>query len=488
MNRKDLLLSGMAFLMDAIPLYAQQTERPNIILLLADDVSATDFGCYGNDVVRTPNIDELAQFGLRFNNVYLSTSSSSPSRASLITGRYPHNTGACELHTDMGDEQVFFPSLLKEVGYYTAQSGKWHFSSTSSEDFSGPVRKAFDSVGGDTQHGGGPSGSEKWVETLRNRPKDKPFFMWFASHDAHRNWDNDIFLPRYSPDKVDVKPWYLDTPETRADIAAYYNEVSRFDYFVGEVVKELKRQSVFDNTLIIVMADNGRPFPRAKTRLLTDGIKTPFIISFPRLIAAGGQVCNSLISSIDIAPTIVDIAGGNQYPTFQGRSFKHLMGNPVDRFRTYAFAEHNWHDYEAYERAVYTDTHMLIVNGRTNLNAEGAIDIMNGGTGVSLLNNRHRLNDLQADIFRVNRDSVELYDLTNDRYQYVQLPNDSPYQGKLLSVLREWQEDTRDTCPDHLTEDWYDRETRQPTTQKSVRGEMPGTSRQATLINKSGPF
>lgn len=488
MNRKSLVYSSVVLLANTTPLNAQQEGRPNIVLLLADDISANDFGCYGNSVVKTPNIDSLASTGIRFNNVYLSTSSSSPSRASLITGRYPHNTGACELHTDMGDEQVFFPSLLKDAGYYTAQSGKWHFSSNYDEDFTGPVRKAFDTVGGDSKHGGGPSGAGKWVETLQNRPKDIPFFAWFASHDAHRPWDDEIFLSRYAENEVDVKPWYLDTSATREDVASYYNEVSRFDFFVGEVVKELKRQGVFENTLIIVMADNGRPFPRAKTRLLTEGIKTPLVISYPKLQNSQGKVCNSLISSIDIAPTIIEAASAKPSPTFQGRSFWHVVKNPSTKFRNYAFAEHNWHDYEAYERAIYTDTHLLIINGRPHLNAEGAIDIMNGATGLELLSNRHKLNKLQADIFREDRDNVEFYNIVDDIYQFEPLSADSPQYAHLLTVLSRWQKDTGDTLPEHITADWYDRETRKVTPQKPIRGEMPGASLHATTINNAGPF
>ena len=92
---------------------AEAKQKPNIVLIIADDVSADDLACYGNKIVKTPNIDQLAGIGIRFNNVFLTASSSSPSRASIVTGRYPHNTGACELHSELGSEQVFFPSILK---------------------------------------------------------------------------------------------------------------------------------------------------------------------------------------------------------------------------------------------------------------------------------------------------------------------------------------------------------------------------------------
>ena len=98
-------------------------ERPNIVLIIADDVSWDDLGCYGNMQVKTPNIDRLASQGIKFTNFFLTASSSSPSRNSIITGRYPHNTGAAELHTEPPLDMVSFPELLKQGGYFTAQAG-----------------------------------------------------------------------------------------------------------------------------------------------------------------------------------------------------------------------------------------------------------------------------------------------------------------------------------------------------------------------------
>ena len=103
-------------------------EKPNFVFIIADDVSWNDIGCYGNDVVKTPNIDRLAREGLRFTNAFLTASSCSPSRCSIISGKYPHSDGAAELHTPLPESEVstLYPLLLKENNYYTAQAGKWH--------------------------------------------------------------------------------------------------------------------------------------------------------------------------------------------------------------------------------------------------------------------------------------------------------------------------------------------------------------------------
>ena len=131
--------------------------------------------------------------------------------------------------------------------------------------------------------------------------------MWYASYDAHRIWGENEFTGTHDPDKIITPDYLVDGALTRLDLANYYDEITRFDHYIGEVVKELKIQGQFDNTVIIVMADNGRPFPHSKTRLNDQGIKTPFIIHYPNILK-NNSISKSLISSIDIAPPILDLA------------------------------------------------------------------------------------------------------------------------------------------------------------------------------------
>ena len=172
-------------------------DKPNFIFFIADDVSQEDFGCYGHPSLKTPNVDRLAASGMRFDNAYLTTSSCSPSRCSIITGRYPHNTGAPELHVVLPDAQIRFPELLREAGYYTVLSGKNHM--FSNED------RAFDKI----TDGGGPGREEDWVGHVQNRPKDKPFFFWLASSDAHRGWSINDEAPHYDPNDVVILPYMV---------------------------------------------------------------------------------------------------------------------------------------------------------------------------------------------------------------------------------------------------------------------------------------
>jgi len=405
-----------------------QQEPPNVVIIIADDISRDDFGCYGHPVIETPNIDRLAENGMRFDQVFLTTSSCSPSRVSIITGRYPHNTGAPELHSEIPEGQVFFPKKLKEAGYYTAQAGKWHFGSSPSKP-AGIALEAFHRTGGGNHDGGGVSGSESWVKYLKERPREKPFFMWFASHDAHRGWDNKV-SKTYLPKDVVVPPYMVDNQKTREDLVSYYQEVSRFDFFVGKVVEELKGQGVLENTMVIVMADNGRPFPRDKTRLYDSGIMTPFVVHFPNGIKKSGQVSNSLISTIDIAPSIIELTGADSSDRFQGISFLKVLEDPQTEIRKYVFAEHNWHDFSAYERMVRSQEFLYIENSLWQKANIGAADVLSGKAGQAMLQGKREgdLNELQNRIFKILQPKNELYEVNIDTDQFNNLSGKPAYQ------------------------------------------------------------
>jgi len=390
MKKKLFLLASVCLFYYAT---SKAKEKPNIVLIIADDVSFDDMGCYGNKVVKTPNIDRLAKEGMRFDNAFLVASSSSPSRCCIITGRYPHSTGAAELHTPLPETEIPFPLLLKQHNYYTAQAGKWHM---------GPsVYRAFDRYTDNNGYDNGDGGELNWVRFLKEREQDKPFFLWLASHDAHRPWGADDFFISHDPNEVEVPLYFADTPETRGDIVSYYNEIARFDYYVGEVRKELERQGVFDNTIMIIMADNGRPFPRCKTRVYDSGMQTPFIVSWPKEMKQKGSVSNSLISSIDIAPTLLELAGVEIPNDMQGLSFSAILENPSAEIRNVVYAEHNWHDYEAYERMVRTKEYLYVFNGRPNLPNGGPADSKISPTQKSLnrVRDQGMLTAAQVDIF-----------------------------------------------------------------------------------------
>jgi arylsulfatase A-like enzyme len=463
--------------------FAQKT-KPNVILFIADDVSWNDLGCYGNCDVKTPHIDRLASEGIRFDNVFLTASSCSPSRNSIITGRYPHNTGACELHTEPPLDMVSFPEVLRDNGYYTAQSGKFHMGKYAERGFD------LTSIGKKT----GDGGEDLWLETIENRPKDKPFFMWFAALDAHRAWGPNSFSGTH--DSVNISPpFYLaNSQKTKTDLAKYYDEIARFDNFIGLITDELKKQNALDNTLILIMADNGRPFPHSKTRVNDRGMKTPFIAFWPNGIEKKGQLCEGLISAVDIAPTILKLAGAAIPESVQGVSFDKLFNNPEKPFRNYVFAEHNWHDYEAYERMVRTKEFLYILNSRPQYTNLGPADAVGSPSYVDLLTlkEKGKISDEQAEIFIQPRPTEELYNNIEDPEQFNNLATFEKYSKKkkqLNKVLIEWMTETGDNIPEIITADWYERVAGYiKTPAHGVRGEMPGAKNNAVKNNNKGRF
>jgi len=384
-----------------------------------------------------------------------------------------------------------FPKLLRDAGYYTVQSGKSHFG-TDSDIFNGAAVAAFD-VGGDGARddlSGGRGGENQWIARLRGRPMEKPFLMWFASHDAHRAWDADSFTGINRPEDVRVPPYLVDTPETRIDLAHYYDEITRLDYFVGEVVRELARQKVLDHTVVIVMADNGRPFPHSKTQLYEDSSKPPLVIRWPAGIPRPAQV-ESLVSSIDIAPTILELAGLPKPETFQGVSMVPVLRDPRATVRDFVFAEHNWHNFQAHVRMVRLGNSVYLRNAWPELPQPGAADTFYNPSADALkaAHSRGQLTALQANVFLQPRPAEEFFDLATDPAQEKNLagsPTPPADLIKLRAVLTRWTNETGDTVPTKPT----------PTNvvygtgakmQEFWRGEPPGASAHALSINAPGP-
>jgi arylsulfatase len=458
----------------------KEPSKPNVILIIADDVSVSDFGCYGNPNIRTPNIDKLADNGMRFSNAYLTTSQCSPTRCSIITGRYPHNTGAPELHTELPEGQIMFPAILKEAGFYTVAAGKWHMGEY--------AKGAFDKI-----VNGGAGGEERWIECLQQRPKDKPFFMWFASFDAHRPWQFDAEGKPHTPQDAIIPPYLIDTPNSRKDMAMYYDEIQRLDRYVGLVVKELEEQAILENTCIIFISDNGRPFPRCKTRLYDSGIKTPFVLHWPGGVMEQGSVCSSLLSVIDIAPTILELAGLNVSESFQGTTITPLINKPESSIRDYAFAEHNWHGQIAHERMVRYGDYVYIRNAHPDLPQICRLDDQCPQEELREMAKQGKLTEAQMDPLLAPRAAEELFEVSKDPFQLTNLADNPKYRkplSRLQKVMNEWQKRTGDTTPslEEATPDRWDRSTGKRIYKGSrpPSGIFPGQETEATKINDPG--
>jgi N-sulfoglucosamine sulfohydrolase len=451
------LLVIISFL--ALCINGSAASRPNIVLIVADDVSWNDIGAYGHPTIKTPRLDRMAEGGIRFDNAYLTASSCSPSRSSIITGRYPHNTGAEQLHWALPGSQVTFTEKLMEAGYWTGMAGKWHLGDE--------VRDRFDVVLEKEYEDGTPTGAEDWVTLLKARQKEKPFFLWLAAWDAHRPFFEEDLPVRHSREDVVLPPYYPATETYLDDFLEYYDEIARFDLSVGAVLDELDVQGVGDNTLVIVIADNGRPYARDKATMYDSGMKTPFIARWPVGIRAG-SVSESIVSVIDLAPTFLELADTPAPEMFEGRSMTELFENPDTPFRSFAASERNWHDFEDHGRSVRTKRFRYIRNHYNDLPATPSGDTVYHKTWWELvrLNEQGALNDQQGRPFRAPRPKEELYDMEADPLSLHNLAEDPDYQTILANhrkLLDTWMEETGDFIPSIRTPDDFDRLNGKPT-------------------------
>ena len=454
---------------------ALDPELPNIILIIADDMNWDDCGAYGHPHIKTPHIDQLAQDGLRFDFAYLTASSCSPSRASIITGLYPHNTGAEQLHWAIPPGKTTFVQHLKAKGYFTAAAGKWHMGPHIKEHFEviHEANKAGFQLPTGTEEkppkmiANEPSGCEHWIATLQSRPKNQPFFMWFAALDPHREYDEGAILesPHALSDVV-VPPYLPDIPQVREDLRKYYDEIGRLDAYVGQVITELEAQGITDHTIIIFMSDNGRPFPRDKTTLYEGGIKTPLIVKWPGVVKPRSTT-RSLVSAIDIAPTILEVAQIPVPESFEGISFLKTLKDPEWETRGFAYAEDHWHDYEDHGRAVFTHEWKLIRNDYPDLPGTPSADVGRSPTyqAMKASHQQNQLNEAQLATFNAPRPQYELYHLVEDPYELHNLANDSTYteiRDELIEWHDKWAKESMDYLPTRRTPDEFDRLTGEP--------------------------
>ncbi len=236
-------------------LTAQATPetRPNILVFVGDDLGWRDTGPYGNTSIHTPNIDRLARSGLRVTRAFGTTPQCSSSRISILTGKYPHATRAEDLHTPLPNGERLLPSYLQAQGYFTGHMAKTHYGPNGERQFqwySPTTAKAFPS----------------FLDAAGSRP----FFLWVGFHEPHRPYERGLSHP-HPATRVSLPPYLADTPETRADLALYYDAIARLDGAIGDMLGELDRRKLRDHTLVVFLSDNGVPFPREKGTLYDGG-------------------------------------------------------------------------------------------------------------------------------------------------------------------------------------------------------------------------
>lgn len=454
-----------------------QAEQKNILLICMEDLGL-QLGPYGDSTAPTPSIDALAKDALVFENAYCTQATCSPSRSSLYSGQYPHETGHMGLAGSYGYYMKpgfkTFLSVLKENGYFTGFSYKVHVNPE------GEIRKDYDMAfdiphmkkeGIDTKD---PEANGRYFrEFLEERPKERPFFYMAQTHDTHEPFGRGPFkqAPVENPYKtleegdvgplasfgkgISMKGWL------GKQVAAYYNAIQRADQFVGEIIAALKEQGLYDSTLIVFTADHGPSFARGKLSTHELGLRVPMIVRDPQS-EAKGQRSEALVSLLDLAPTFLEHANLSIPDQYSGHSMKEMLkSNQTPRdWRTHWVSEYTSHttvDYwpmrsirgEQYKliwnmMADRPEAEYLLLGGRVQKEGESADHTM--GLQAPEGSSSHSI------YTRMSQPSkYELYDLRKDSYEAVdlaQLPEYQPVLKKLKQELLKWQNETSDPFVD----------------------------------------
>ena len=309
----------------------QDPARPNILLIVADDVSYYDLGCYGAVNNQTPNIDRLAREGMQFTSAFNSSSMSTPTRHSLYTGMYPMKNGGYANHSAVREDVLTMPVYLRQLGYRVGLAGKWH------------IRPeyifSFESVPGFKKNclNPDPSYTLDGVREFINRSEEQPFCLVLASINAHLPWtggDPSVF------DRAALKlpPQMMDTPETRDIYARYLAEVTLLDHEVGDMIRLLEERGIYDNTLIIFISEQGTEIAGAKWTNWQAGVKSGMLVKWGGHVTPGSTT-DAIVQYEDILPTFIDVAGGKRPKDIDGYSIRKVLDGKTDKHRKYAFSQ-----------------------------------------------------------------------------------------------------------------------------------------------------
>ncbi|MEM7370998.1 MAG: sulfatase [Bacteroidota bacterium] len=299
----------------------QIASRPNILLIIADDLTHRDIGCYGSQNVKTPHIDAIAREGMRFTRCFQAAPMCSPTRHNLYTGIYPVRSGAYPNHAYARKGTKSVVHHLEKEGYRVGLTGKKHIAPK--ESF------PFDYLG----KGGDPDLNA--LEEFMTRDKEQPFCAFVCYREPHTPWDKgDPGI--YDPDSIILPPYLVDTKETRKRLTEYFAEINHLDNSVGDIRALLDKHQVAENTLLIFTSEQGNAFPFAKWTCYDNGLQTAFIARWPGHIAANSS-SDAMIEYVDVTPTFVDLAGGDPIDSLDGRSFLPVLLGQASAHKQYVF-------------------------------------------------------------------------------------------------------------------------------------------------------
>lgn len=368
----------------ALTLFAVQIvradDRPNILFAISDDQSFPHASAYGGNSVFTPAFDRIAREGVLFTNAVTASPGCSPSRASILTGRFTWQNEHAGTHASLfSAKYATYPRLFKKAGYHVGFTGKgWGPGNFRDGGFEqNPAGREYVVTSKQTPDGIRTNDyASSFGKFLSVRKDDQPFCFWYGASEPHRSFGKGIGLAHGGQlADVEVPKFLPDTPEVRSDILDYEYEIEWFDSHLGRIIQQLERMDLLDNTIIVVTSDNGMAFPRAKANCYEYGIHMPLAIRWGAKVK-GGRIVHDLVSLTDLMPTYLeacDISHPGEYP-MAGKSLLPILlsgkEGRVDPLRTFTFSARErhsssrWNNLAYPQRCVRTDQYLYIRNFR----------------------------------------------------------------------------------------------------------------------------
>lgn len=335
---------------------SEKNNAPNIVVLLADDLDVNELGCYGGRNVKTPHIDRLASEGMLFTNNYASCAMSVPIRASLYTGLYPMKHGSYQNHKESYSNIKSVVYYLSELGYRVGRAGKQHTAPRNVypfEEIPGFTESCVSKTANYTLNG---------IQEFVTQQNETPFCLFVCSINSHKpwTWGNPI---QFDPEKIILPPNCVDTQSVREHYCKYLAEIEAFDQEVGDVYALLERNGLLDNTLVLVLSEQGPAMPFGKWTCYRYGQHSALIARYPSKIKANSKT-DALVQYEDILPTLYDFAGGGDLKQIDGRSFLGVLYGNKLYHRNYVYGIHNnVPEGPPYSiRSIQNETYKLILN------------------------------------------------------------------------------------------------------------------------------
>lgn len=444
--RQGALCAVLLALLLVVPQAVRAAARPHILWITVEDMSPR-LGCYGDDTVPTPRIDQLAEEGIRYTRAFGTYGVCAPNRHTLITGMYPTSTGAMAMRTwkrtsalkMISDPDLLaiptyeatpppdvrcFTEYLRAAGYFCTNNSKTDY------QFRPPVT-AWDES----------SNKAHW----RMRPDEQtPFFSVFNFTVTH---ESGTFAKRspevVDPEKVSVPPFFPDRPLVRRDIARHYDNIAVVDQQVGKVLDELEADGLADETIVFFFSDHGDGLPRHKRWVYDSGLHVPLIVRYPDRREAGTSR-SELVSFVDFAPTVLSLAGVKIPEHMQGQAF---LGERRGEEREYIYACRDRMD-PAPERirAVRDARFKYVRNYRPDLPYLGYIPYRDRAESMQEIHRLLEAGELGPDQWQFwarKKPLEELYDTELDPHEIHNLAADPRYVDKLAELRaahEKWKE------------------------------------------------